>query len=132
MKESLLHTETTGKIIHSFYQVYNTLGYGFLEKVYENGLAFVLRDKGCEVHQQHPIQVYLTHYLIGQYYADLFVNNSVIVEVKAAEVIKDKHEAQLLNYLKATKIEVGLILNFGPEAKFMRKILSNARKRTKV
>ena len=129
MKETLLHTDTTGKIINSFYQIYNTLGYGFLEKVYENALAFVLRDKGCEVHQQHPIQVYLAHYLIGQYYADLLVNNSVIVEVKAAEAIKDEHEAQLLNYLKATKVEIGLILNFGPEARFVRKIFTNEKKR---
>jgi GxxExxY protein len=128
MADSLLHSGTTKAIIESFDEVYNRLGYGFLEKVYENALAIVLRAKGCKVLQQHPIQIHFEAELIGQYYADLLVNDSVIVELKAADCISDEHVAQLLNYLRATRIEIGFVLNFGPEAKFTRKILTNDRK----
>ncbi len=129
MRDILLYRDTTKKIVESFYEVYNALGYGFLEKVYENALAIVLRAKGCIVCQQYPIPVYFRDHLIGRYCADLIVDNSVIVESKAADAIHDEHVAQVLNYLKASKIEIGFVLNFGPEARFVRKIFTNDRKR---
>lgn len=103
---SLIHSEITGEIIKAFYKVYNTLGYGFLEKVYENALALELKDSGLNVFQQSPIKVFYKDKEIGEYFADLIVENSVIVELKAIENLTEIHEAQLLNYLKATKIEV--------------------------
>ena len=121
------HSELTSAIINAFYQVYNTLGYGFLEKVYENALAHELRKRGFYVIQQAPIKVYYDGVIVGEYYADLLVNGLVIVELKAAEAIAPEHEAQLLNYLKATDIEVGLLLNFGPEPQIRRKIYETAR-----
>src|SRR5690606_24658752 len=102
-------------IVQSFYFVYNTLGYGFLEKVYENALAFELRERGLFVQQQQPIAVYFKNVKVGEYFADLLVENLVLVELKAVENLKLEHEAQLLNYLKATEIDLGLVLNFGPK-----------------
>src|SRR5207249_5098044 len=102
----LLHGDVTEQIIKSYYHVYNTLGYGFLEKVYENALAATLRKRGFGVVQQMPEKVYFEGVLVGEYFADLIVNACVIVEVKAAESIHSAHEAQLVNYLKATPIEV--------------------------
>jgi GxxExxY protein len=128
MDESLLHHNITGKIISAFYEVYRTLGYGFLEKVYENALAMTLREMGMLVRQQYPINVYFKEQLVGYYFADLVVDQLVIVEVKAAEGIAPEHLAQLLNYLRATDIEVGLLLNFGPEPTFRRKVFSNLKK----
>jgi len=129
MHEDLLHKDTTDKIIKAFYYVYNKLGYGFLEKVYENALAIVLRRYGCNVAQQVPVKVYFEGEVVGDYYTDLVINGFVIVELKAAESIAEAHEAQLVNYLRATDIEVGLLLSFGPEPEFRRKVFSNARKR---
>lgn len=125
MKENLLHSEITEDIIKTFFHVYNTLGYGFLEKVYEDSLAQLLRKMGYTVLQQHPISVYFEGELVGEYFADLLVNEKVIIELKAAVAIDEAHEAQLLNYLKATKIEVGILLNFGKKPEFKRKIFSN-------
>ncbi|RLC45359.1 MAG: GxxExxY protein [Candidatus Cloacimonadota bacterium] len=118
----------TGKIIQAFYKVNNTLGYGFLEKVYENAMAFELKRMGCNVLQQKNIKVYYENEVMGDYYADLLVDDLVIVELKACESIREEHEAQLINYLKATEIEVGLLLNFGKKAEFKRKIFTNDRK----
>lgn len=115
----------TDKIIRAYYTVYNQLGYGFLEKVYENALIIELRKEGLFVERQKPISVYYDNIIVGEYYADLVVDNSVILELKAAEGLIPEHEAQLLNYLKATKIEVGLLLNFGPKAQFRRKVFDN-------
>ena len=106
----------------------NTLGYGFLEKVYENALILELQKRGLTAEQQLPIKVYYEGQVVGEYFADLLVNSLVILELKAAEQIIKAHEAQLVNYLKATDLEVGLILNFGPKAEFKRKIFSNNRK----
>lgn len=131
MSEEFLHKELTDKIIKAFYRVYNTLGYGFLEKVYENALAVELRACGLNVEQQKPLKVYYEQHIVGDYYADLIVGGCVIIELKAADSIVIAHEAQLLNYLKATPIEVGLLLNFGPKAEFRRKVFSNSRKRLK-
>jgi len=116
------HSELTDKIINAFYRVYNTLGYGFLEKVYENALVHELRKKGLKVVQQYPIKVKYDGVIVGDYYADLLVENLIIVELKSCEDIDPRHEAQLTNYLKATPIEVGLLLNFGPQPKIRRKI----------
>lgn len=126
---NLLHSDITGKIIKAFYTVYNTLGFGFLEKVYENALAIELRNMGLQVTQQQPVKVYYDGQLVGVYYADLIIENCVIVELKAAESLCEAHEAQLLNYLKATEIEVGMLSNFGMKPEYKRKIFTNDRKR---
>lgn len=124
----MLHEDVTGKIIQAFYKVYNTLGYGFLENVYSRAMVVELTRMGLRVIQQMPIHVYYEGVNVGLYYADLCVEDKVIVELKAAETLAKAHEAQLLNYLRATSIEVGLVLNFGPQPNFVRKIYSNSRK----
>jgi GxxExxY protein len=127
-REHLLRSEVTEVIIKAFYHVYNTLGYGFLEKVYENALVLTLRKWGLSVGQQVPVKVYFENDLVGEYFADLIVGGCVILELKSAEGLALAHEAQLLNYLRATDIEVGLLLNFGPKAEFRRKVFANERK----
>jgi len=122
------HAELTGKIITAFYTVYRTLGYGFLEKVYENSLAIELSHQGMNIQQQRPINVHYSGLVVGEYFADLVVNDLILVEVKAAKAMAEEHEAQLLNYLKATPYEVGLLLNFGPKAEFKRRSYENSRK----
>jgi GxxExxY protein len=122
------HAELTQLIIQAFYTVYNNLGYGFLEKVYGNALAIELRRLGLEVAKQAPIRVYYAGELVGEYFADLLVAEQVIVELKAAASLAAEHEAQLLNYLKATPYEVGLLLNFGPKPQIKRRAFDNARK----
>ena len=124
----MLHADITDKIIKAFYKVNNTLGFGFLERVYENAMAIELQKMGCQVQKQKSIKVYYDHEEVGDYYADLLVDDRVIVELKAAESLCEDHEAQLLNYLKATSIEVGLLLNFGKKAEFKRKIFTNDKK----
>jgi GxxExxY protein len=116
----------TGEIIGAFYTVYNALGYGFLEKVYENALAFELRKSGLSVEQQKPITVYYAGQPVGEYFADIVVNEVIILELKAVRQLTDQHEAQLLNYLKATTMEVGLLFNFGPQPELKRKAFANA------
>jgi GxxExxY protein len=120
----LLHKRITDKILKAFYSVYNTLGYGFLEKVYENALFYELQEMGMKCERQRAIDVMYRSYKVGAYYADLIVEESVIVEIKAAEVLAEEHEFQLINYLKATAIEVGLLLNFGKEPQFKRKVFT--------
>ena len=122
------HTDTTELVIKAFYDVYNVLGYGFLEKVYSNALAIELKKLGLEVKQETPIEVHYCGHVVGAYYADLVVENSIIVELKAMRELLKEHEAQLLNYLKATQYEVGLLLNFGPKPQIKRKAFDNARK----
>ena len=125
----MLHEDVTDKILKAFYKVNNTLGFGFLEKVYENAMAIELRKLGMHVEKQRNIKVYYEQEEVGDYYADLLVDHLVIVELKAAEALREEHEAQLINYLKATPIEVGLLLNFGKKAEFRRKVFSNNRKK---
>ncbi len=125
---NLKHREITNLILKAFYTVYNELGYGFLEKVYENALAIEAAGSGLAVGQQIPIEVIYRQQKVGHYDADLTVNSLVIVELKAVQELTKAHEAQLLNYLKATRFEVGLLLNFGPEASFRRKAFDNSRK----
>lgn len=122
------HVQLTEQIIKAFYTVYNALGYGFLEKVYENALAVELRKMGLTIVQQAEIKVYYAGVLVGEYYADLLVADAVIVEIKAVRTLLKEHEAQLLNYLKATPYEVGLLLNFGPKPEIKRKVYDNERK----
>lgn len=119
------HSEVTEKIIKAFYKVYNTLGYGFLEKVYENALFIELVAVGLFVEKQKQIKVYYEDKEVGEYFADLIVESCVIAELKAAESLCDEHEFQLINYLKATEIEVGLLFNFGKKPEFKRKVFSN-------
>ena len=124
----MLYEETTGRVIKAFYKVYNTLGYGFLEKVYERALALELERCGLKVVRQMAIDVYYGGGLVGEYFADLVVNGTVILEIKAIEALHPRHTSQLINYLKATEIEVGLLLNFGEKPEVVRKIFTNDRK----
>ena len=126
--DNLLHSEITGEIIKAFYKVYNTLGYGFLEKIYENALVFGLETRGFQVQTQLPIKVHYNGREVGEYFADVIVENIVIIEIKTANTIDKAHESQLLNYLKATEIEVGLILNFGQKPEYRRKVFANQKK----
>jgi len=130
METKLKHSDITERIIAAFYLVYNTLGYGFLEKVYRNAMATELRKMDIEVIIEAPITVYYSGEIIGEYYADLLVAGKVIVELKAVKEVALEHEAQLLNYLKATPYEVGLLLNFGPTAQKKRMAYDNSRKGT--
>lgn len=125
MSEEYLYKDLTSKIIGCFYEVYNGLGYGFLEKVYENALKYELEKKGFKVEKQKPITVFYDKIKVGEYYADLIVDDAVILELKAAESLFEEHKYQLINYLKATNIEVGLLLNFGKKPEIRRKIFSN-------
>lgn len=130
MAEQLLHKELTDKIIQAFYKVYNALGYGFLEKVYENALMIELLALELCVEQQRPIKVFYGQHLVGEYFADLLIEGKVILELKAVETLHYSHETQLQNYLRATEIEVGLLLNFGQKPEIKRKVFSSARKMT--
>jgi GxxExxY protein len=124
-----LHQELTSNIISCFYKVYNTLGFGFLEKIYENALLFELSKSGLFVERQKPIKVYYEDKLVGEYFADLIVEDKVIIELKAVDALIEEHELQLINYLKATEIEVGLLLNFGKKPEIRRKIFTNTKKK---
>lgn len=121
----MLHKEISDKIIKAFYNVYNSLGYGFLEKVYENAMMIELRKLGLNAQRQVPIKVFYEEQLVGEYFADIIVEESIIVELKAAENLCEAHEFQLINYLKATELEIGLLLNFGKKPQFRRKIFTN-------
>ena len=122
------YQETTAVILNSFYAVYNILGFGFLEKVYEKALLNELTSRGLICSRQVPIAVYYKDSIVGEYYADIVVNNEIIIELKAVERLVIEHELQLINYLKTTQIEVGLLLNFGKEPQVKRKIYTNDRK----
>ena len=124
MKNSYLYSELTDSIIKVFYLIYNHLGYGFLEKVYENAMAIELLNSGLFIKTQQPVKIKYNGKEIGFYITDIIVNNCVIIEIKAAESLCEEHEAQLLNYLKATDIEVGLLLNFGKKPQIKRKVFS--------
>ena len=119
------HSEITDLIIKAYYNVFNKLGYGFLEKVYENAMMIELKKLGLNPVQQAPIKVVYDNIEIGKYFADILVNDLVIIELKAAEGLVEEHELQLINYLKATELEVGLLLNFGKTPQFKRKIFDN-------
>jgi GxxExxY protein len=122
------HSDLTEQIIGAFYTVYSSLGYGFLENVYVKALIVELKKRGMNPRDELPIHVYYDGQLIGEYFADLVVNDLVILEIKAAKSLVVEHEAQLLNYLKATPYEVGLLLNFGPKPETKRRSFDNNRK----
>ena len=124
----LLHRDLTDVILKTFYEVYNELGYGFLERVYQNALYIELKNKGLEVVPQKKIKVYYRGNVVGDYYADLIVEDRIIIELKAVEYIVEQFENQVLNYLRGTDCEVGLLLNFGKKPEFRRKIFENKRK----
>jgi len=125
IKVIMLHKVLSEKIIKAFYNVYNSLGYGFLEKVYENAMLIELRKFGLDAQKQASIQVYYEEELVGKYYADIIVEKTIIVELKTAESLCEEHEFQLINYLKATELEIGLLMNFGKTPQFKRKIFTN-------
>jgi len=127
-----LHSDLTKKIIRAAYDVHNELGHGFLESVYEKSLENLLKERGCKVIRQAPVPVYFKGNLVGDFRADLIVNETVIIELKAGENLHSSHEAQILNYLRATKIEIGLLINFGEKIQIKRKIFTNDRKKNLV
>lgn len=124
----LLHKELTDKILKAFYDVYNELGYGFLEKVYQNSLFIELKSRGFKVEAQKQIRENYKGFEVGEYYADIVVDDLVILELKADEFLVKEFEAQLINYLRGTNMEVGLLLNFGKKPEFIRKVYENRRK----
>lgn len=125
---NLIHKSITDAILKAYYNVYNELGSGFLEKVYQNSMYFELKSFGLKVEAQKQIKVYFKNQLVGDFYSDLLIEDKVIVELKATEFLMDIHTAQIMNYLKATPIEVGMLLNFGDEPEFKRVIYTNNRK----
>ena len=118
------YSDVTEKIIKCAYDVYNTLGSGFLEKVYENSLFIKLNKVGLNAEQQYPVKVSFEQEIVGEFLADILVEDKIIVELKAVQELNEIHEAQLINYLKATGIEIGLLINFGPKIQIKRKIFT--------
>ena len=126
----MFEEELTGRIIRAFYKVDNTLGHGFIESVYHNAMILELRDQGLIIETEKSIAVYYEGSVVGTFSADLLVNSTVMIELKATDSIHPAHEAQLINYLRATVIEVGLLFNFGKKPEFKRKYFSNEKKNT--
>ena len=126
---SYLYKKESETIIKVFFEVYNDLGYGFLEKVYQNAMYFALQKAGFKVEAQKKISVFYKGQVVGEYFADLLINDIIILELKACECLMDVHKAQLINYLKATNVEIGLLLNFGETAELKRFIFTNERKK---
>ena len=125
----LKHAELTETIIGIFFDVYNELGYGFLESVYEESLAIALCEAGLTIARQVPIPVWFHGQNVGQFRADILVASSVLLELKSARTLEAAHEAQLLHYLKSTQIEIGLLLNFGARPQFRRLLFDNVREK---
>jgi len=121
----LLESAITQRVIGAFYDVYNKLGYGYLESVYQRAMAIEIARKRLEVRMQVPVEVTYDGVIVGAFRADLLVEGRVVVELKSGKAMAPEHEMQLLNYLKATGIEVGLLLHFGPQAKFKRLVWTN-------
>ena len=117
----LKHEQITKSVIGCAFEVINELGAGFLESVYEKALLLALRQKGLSAIPQHPVKVIFRGECVGDFYADIFVEEKVIVELKTVKTIAPEHQAQIINYLNATGIEVGLIINFGnPKLEYKR------------
>ena len=127
-KNGLKHKEVTGKIIGVFYQVYDELGHGFLESVYQKSLGIALKEVGLNVCSPVAIPVWFRGNQVGHFKGDMLVERSVLLELKAVRALDSSHQAQLLNYLRATEIEVGLLLNFGVRPEFKRLLFDNPRK----
>lgn len=128
MDTDYLFQEETREIIAAFYEVYNALGYGFLEKVYQNAFYQELQRRGFRCEPQKHIEVYFKGRKVGDYFPDIVVNDCIILELKAVETLCPEHEAQLINYLRSTEIEIGLLLNFGLRPQVYRRIFTNDRK----
>lgn len=126
------YEQITEGIIAAYYAVYRDLGFGFLESVYQNALGLELTRAGFAVKREFPIKVYYRDMCVGDFRADLLVNDCVIVELKAASSLDKAHEAQVLNYLRATQFEVALLMNFGPRYHFKRFAYENTRKSLRV
>ena len=124
----MIEEELTGQIIKAFYQVYNAMGHGFIESVYHNAMIIELTNAGLQIESEKPISVYYNGKIVGTFAADIVVEGKVILELKAKEKIVEAFEAQLLNYLRSTEIELGLLLNFGKQPEFRRKFFSNKNK----
>jgi GxxExxY protein len=122
VESKYIYSDITDSIIKCAYDVHRKLGFGFLEKVYENALALKLGKAGHKIEQQTPIKVYFEEQIVGDYFADIIVDGKVIIELKSCSELSKAHETQLVNYLKATNIKVGLLLNFGERLKIVRKI----------
>jgi GxxExxY protein len=125
----LKHSELTDKIIGVFYDVYNELGQGFLESTYAEALLIALEESGLSAAREVPVPVWFRNRKVGQYYADVVVEGLILLELKAARSLESAHEAQLLHYLRATEVEVGLLLNFGLRPQFRRLLIDNERKK---
>ena len=123
-----LYSDITSEVLNAFYDVYNELGYGFLEKVYKNALFNELTQRGIKCQKEYPISVYYKGVCVGDYYADIMIDDKIILELKAVKTILPEHIAQLNNYLRATNAEVGLLLNFGLEPQKKRIVFTNDRK----
>ncbi|MFZ4591972.1 MAG: GxxExxY protein [Ignavibacteria bacterium] len=123
-----LYSELSDSIIKCFYKVYNVLGFGFLEKIYQKSLEIELTNNGIIFEPQYPIKVYYENSIVGEYYADIFVEDKIIIEIKAISTLVKENELQLINYLKSTNIEVGLLLNFGEKPEIKRRVLTNDKK----
>jgi GxxExxY protein len=128
VREGYRDSRLTDTIICCFYTVYNSLGSGFLEKVYKNALFLELQHRKLCAEKEKEILVYYRGALVGAHYADLLVEDKIILELKAVSFLVPEHEAQLLSYLRATEIEVGLLFNFGPKPEVRRKVYENHRK----
>ena len=128
----LKHAGLTDKIIGVYYDVYNELGYGFLESVHEESMAIALREVGLAVQRQVAVPVVFRGRQVGDFRADLLVESTILLELKAARTLDRSHEAQLLHYLRATEIEIGLLLNFGERPQFRRLLFDNERKKIRV
>lgn len=127
----LLHKKLTDELIGIFYEVYNELGYGFLEKVYQNAMYIELKSRGFKVVPQQQLKVHYKGHEVGEFYSDVIINDLVIIELKSKDVLHEDHENQIINYLRATEIEVGLLMNFGIKPVFKRKVFTNDLKKLK-
>jgi len=121
---NFIHSDLTEKAIKAFYNVYNELGFGFLEKVYENAMSVELTKFGIEHTLQKPIEVFYKKKMVGSYFSDICLEDKVVIELKAVSALSEIHEVQLVNYLKASNIEVGLLLNFGKTPEVKRRVLT--------
>ncbi len=127
-----LHAELSQVALKTFYDVYNELDGGFLESVYHQAFAIALRDEGLVVACEVPVPVFFRRRQVGDFRADLTINGRLLIELKAVSALDRVHESQLLNYLRATPFEVGLLLNFGPRPQFKRLVLENRNKQIRV
>ena len=125
------HGDLTEKVIGVFFDVYNELGFGFLESVYHRALLIAIAEAGLKAETSVALPVFFRGHVVGEFVADILVESVVILELKAADALVSPHDSQLLNYLKATDCEVGLLLNFGPKPKFKRLAFANERKRAR-